>query len=53
MKTLTMVKILMNQGHYNQSSSMLKALLSNGTISKLKFSKIKAEIDNLKLKQKK
>lgn len=53
MKTLTMVNILMNQGHYNQSSSMLKALLSKGTISKQKFSEIKAEIENLKSKQKK
>ena len=53
MKTLTMVKILINQGHYNQSASMLDALLANGTIKKSKFNEIKASINKLKSKQKK
>ena len=53
MNTLTMVKILMNQGHYNQSLSMLDALLANGAISNSKFKEEKISINKLKSKQKK
>ena len=53
MNTLTMVKILMNQGHYNQSLSMLDELLANGTISNSKFKEVKVSINKLKSKQKK
>ena len=53
MNTLTMVKILMNQGHYNQSLSMLDELLANGTISNSKFNEVKVSINKLKSKQKK
>ena len=53
MNTLTMVKILMNQGHYNQSLSMLDELLANGAISNSKFKEVKISINKLKSKQKK
>lgn len=53
MNTLTMVKILINQGHYNQSLSMLDELLANGIISNSKFKEVKVSINKLKSKQKK